>query len=73
MKDDVRPNGDEEAIRRLIAKCIAPGVNSEAAELFNTKHLGVTVGLVLRPYYMQQKFPLIISKTWRIPEYCRLI
>ena len=29
-----------EVIRRLIAKCIARGANSEAADLFNTKQLG---------------------------------
>ena len=32
--------GNGEVIRRLIAKCIARGANSEAADLFNTKQLG---------------------------------
>ena len=43
LKGGVRPIAVGEVIRRLIAKCIAREANSEAADLFNTKQLGVAV------------------------------
>ena len=43
LKGGVRPIAVEEVIQRLIAKCIAREANSEAADLFNTKQLGVAV------------------------------
>ena len=52
LKDEVRPIAVGEVIRRLIAKCIASEVNSEAVDLFNTKQMvvavkGVDEGIVL--------------------------
>ena len=43
LKGGVRPIAVGVVIRRLIAKCIAREANSEAADLFNTKQLGVAV------------------------------
>ena len=43
MKGGVRPFAVGEVIRRLIAKCIAREANSDVADLFNTKQLGVAV------------------------------
>ena len=43
LKGGVRPIAVGEVIRRLFAKCIAREANSEAADLFNTKQLGVAV------------------------------
>ena len=43
LKGGVCPIAVGEVIRRLIAKCIAREANSEAADLFNTKQLGVAV------------------------------
>ena len=43
LKGGVRPTAVGEFIQRLIAKCIAREANSETADLFNTKQLGVAV------------------------------
>ena len=43
LEDGVHPIAVGEVIRRLIAKGIAREMNSEAADLINTKQLGVAV------------------------------
>ena len=43
LKGGVRPIAVGEVIRRLIANCLARGANSEAADLLNTKLLGVAI------------------------------
>ena len=43
LKGGAHPIAVGAVIRRLIAKCIAREANSEAADLFNTKQLGVAL------------------------------
>ena len=73
LKGGVHPIAVGQVVRHFIAKCIAREANSEAADLFNTKQLGVAAKGGAESIVHATRNSVEKLQKSKNPEYCRLI